>query len=219
MRRRHLWLLPLAAAPVPRGGVAQPAPNGRAAPRGGPGEAPGGLLGAAEALRLLRRGGLNLYLRHGITDRAQADTGVLEQRAAQRNLSQAGEAQARALGVALRRLRVPVAEVLTSPVFRARDTAELAFGAAQLHPALVADDYTRRDPRQDAAEVSALLARPVVGGNRVLVGHIVPLGLVLGRGLSQAEFPEGAMALFQPQGAAWRFLGVVAAETLIDAQG
>ncbi|MFB9971984.1 histidine phosphatase family protein [Pseudoroseomonas cervicalis] len=214
MRRRHLGRLALLAG-LPGLLPAPAAPQGLVR-RGGTPEG----LALADALRLLRRGGLNLYLRHAITDRTQADTGQLESRAAQRNLSPAGEAQARALGAALRRLGIPLAEVLTSPVFRARDTAELAFGAAPVHPALVADDYTRRDPRQDAAEVSALLARPVPGGgNRVLVGHIVPLGLVLGRALSQAEFPEGALALFQPQGAAWRFLGVLPAEALIEAPG
>ena len=169
------------------------------------------------ALPLLRQGGLNLYMRHAITDRGQADTGRLTDRAGQRNLSPAGEAQARALGTAFRRLGIPVAEVLTSPVFRAQDTARLAFGGARIHPALVADDYTARDARQDAAEVSALLAGPAEGGNRVLVGHIVPLGMILGRALAQAEFPEGSLGLFRPEGGAWRFLGFVTAEALTGA--
>ena len=107
--------------------------------------------------------------------------------------------------------------MLTSPVFRAQDTARLGFGEARVHGALIADDYTARDARQDAAEISALLARPVGGGNRVLVGHIVPLGIVLGRSLTQAEFPEGSLGLFSPEGGGWRFLGFVPAEALIGA--
>lgn len=172
-------------------------------------------LPTAEALALLRAGGLNLYLRHAITDRSQADTGRRGDRAGQRNLSAAGEAQARALGAAFSRLAIPVAEVLSSEVFRARETAELAFGQARIHPSLIADDYTPGDAGADARAVSALLATPPPGpGNRVLVGHIVPLGMILGRGLGQQEFPEGGMGVFRP---GWRFLGFVAAEQLISA--
>ncbi len=169
------------------------------------------------ALAQLRAGGLNLYMRHAITDRSQSDSGQRGLRAAQRNLSAAGEAQARALGEAFRRLGIPVAEVLTSEVFRAQETAQLAFGTALIHSHLIADDYTSGDAGMDARVVSALLAQAVVGGNRVLVGHIVPLGLILGRGLSQQEFPEGSMGVFRPAGAAWEFLGFVAAEQLIRA--
>jgi len=175
-------------------------------------------LPTAEALALLRGGGLNLYMRHAITDRSQIDTGRRGDRAGQRNLSAAGQAQARALGEAFRRHALPVAEVLTSEVFRALDTARLAFGdGVAIHPSLIADDYTSGDAGADARAVAALLGRPVAGGggNRVLVGHIVPMGMILGRGLAQAEFPEGCLALFRPQAGARAFLGFVAAAQLI----
>ena len=42
-------------------------------------------LPTAEALALLRGGGLNLYMRHAITDRSQIDTGRRGDRAGQRN--------------------------------------------------------------------------------------------------------------------------------------
>ncbi len=170
-------------------------------------------------LPLLQAGGLNLYLRHAITDRSQQDTGRRGVRAAQRNLSAAGEVQARALGEAFRRLGIGVAEVLTSEVYRALETAELAFGPApRIHPNLIADDYTAGDAGADVRAVSALLAQPVPGvGNRVLVGHIVPLGGVLGRGLGQQEFAEGTMGMFRPGGGTWEFLGFVTAEALIRA--
>lgn len=173
-----------------------------------------------EALALLRAGGLNLYIRHAITDRAQVDTGRRGDRAGQRNLSAAGEAQARALGEAFRRLAIPVAEVLASEVFRALETAQLAFGAARvrIHPHLIADDYTSGSATEDARIVSRdLLAAPVTGGNRVLVGHIVPLGMMLGRGLAQQEFPEGSMGVFRPGGGRWEHLGFVTAEQLTGA--
>lgn len=198
LHRRALLALPLLAAPA----AAQHA-----------------FLPDEQALSLLRAGGLNLYLRHAITDRTQVDTGRRGDRAGQRNLSEAGREQARALGRAFRALGIPVAEVLTSEVFRAADTAELAFGQARVERDLIADDYTPGSASEDARAVSRRLAQPVSGGNRVMVGHIVPLGMILGRGLAQAEFPEGSMGLFRPRGADWEFLGFVTAEQLIAAAG
>lgn len=178
-----------------------------------------GFLADDRAVALLREGGLNLYFRHGLIDRSQIDTGRRGDRAGQRNLSEAGRAQAIRLGEAFRALGIPVAEVLTSEVFRARDTAELAFGRASVEPDLIADEYTPGDAAEDARRVSRRLAEPTAGGNRVMVGHIVPLGLILGRSLSQAEFPEGAAAIFRPRGADWEWLGVVRAGQLIRAAG
>lgn len=198
LHRRALLALPLLAAPA----AAQYA-----------------FLPDDRALSLLRAGGLNLYIRHGITDRSQRDTGRRGDRAGQRNLSEAGREQARRLGQAFRALNIPVAEVLTSEVFRAADTAELAFGRAVVERDLIADDYTPGDAMFDARAVSRRLAQPVSGGNRVMVGHIVPLGMILGRGLAQGEFPEGSMGLFRPRGADWEFLGFVTAEQLIAAAG
>lgn len=163
----------------------------------------------------LREGGHNIYLRHAITDRSQVDTGRLHDRAGQRNLSAAGEAQARALGVAWRRLGLPLGTVLTSPVFRALETAQLAFGAdgVQVAPFLTADDYTHDHGllMRNIAQTRARLGQPPARGNDVLVGHIVPLGMVMGRSLGQAEFPEGCLAVFRP-GAG--FLGFLPAEAL-----
>jgi len=183
----------------------------------------GGLVATAARAALpdwvatLRAGGFVLYMRHAITDRSQVDTGRRGDRAGQRNLSAAGEVQARALGEAFRRHRIPVAEVLTSEVFRALETAQLAFGQVRVEFDLIADDYAPNDPFVNARAVSRRLAEPVAGGNRVMVGHIVPMGMVLGRGLAQAEFPEGCLALFRPRGADWEHLGFVAAEQLNQA--
>lgn len=178
-----------------------------------------GFLAGDRAVALLREGGLNLYFRHGITDRSQLDSGRRGDRAGQRNLSETGRVQATRLGEAFRILNIPVAEVLSSEVFRARDTAELAFGSARIEPELIADDYTPDNAAEDARRVSRRLAEPVTGGNRVMVGHIVPLGMILGRSLAQAEFPEGAAAVFRPRGADWEWLGMVRAEQLIRAAG
>jgi hypothetical protein len=56
-------------------------------------------------------------------------------------------------------------------------------------------------------------------GNDVLVGHIIPLGMVLGRSLSQQEFAEGTLALFRPGGTAPDLIGFLHADQLIAAAG
>ncbi len=184
---------------------------------GGGARASASLLAGATAIDAMRQGGLNIYMRHAITDRSQADTGRLGDRAGQRNLDARGQAQARALGAALQALHVPIGRVFTSAVSRASDTAELAFGRASVLNELVADDYTPRSPVADAAAVRRRLAQRPTLGNDVFVGHIVPLGLILGRNLAQEAFPEGALALLRPDGTGFAELGIVAAETLIEA--
>jgi phosphohistidine phosphatase SixA len=106
-----------------------------------------------------------------------------------------------AIGRALATLGVPVGAVLTSAVFRARDTADLAFGPgrAEVVPELVADDY-EPDPARVAANARWIARRLATlsrtGATDLLIGHIVPLGLVLGRPVGTDEFPEGAIAVF-----------------------
>src|SRR5919107_956244 len=78
----------------------------------------------------LRRGGLVLFFRHADTTGMPCDRSYrIGDRAGQRNLSPEGREQSRRIGEALRMLGIPVADpVLAGAVFRARDTAEIAFG-------------------------------------------------------------------------------------------
>ena len=73
----------------------------------------------------LRHGGYVLYLRHFKTDRSREDSDLehLENCATQRPLSDAGRDQARALGAALRDLRIPVGTVTVSAYCRAIESA------------------------------------------------------------------------------------------------
>jgi phosphohistidine phosphatase SixA len=172
---------------------------------------------AAALVAALRAGGVVVVMRHGITDRSQIDTGDLSRREGQRNLSEAGRAQSVRTGRAVAALGIPLGEVLTSPVFRCRDTAELAFGTrTRIEANLTADDYTP-DPdllRRRIEWLRQRSGRPSApGATDILVGHIVPLGMALGRSLAQAEFPEGSLAVFAP-GATGRLLGMLDAETL-----
>ena len=84
----------------------------------------------AELLGRLREGGFVLYLRHTSTDFSQNDARMqsYEDCAHQRNLTDRGREEARVLGEHVKRLKIPIGEVLASPFCRTMETARLAFG-------------------------------------------------------------------------------------------
>ncbi len=134
-----------------------------------------------ELLEALRDGGYNLYFRHVATDWSlsdqvgQADDWLSCDPARMRQLSQAGRADARRIGNAMRALRIPVSEVLASPYCRTMETARLM----QLGPVRPSTDVMNL--RSAAyfggraaivATAQRLLATPPPGNaNRVIVAH------------------------------------------------
>ena len=147
----------------------------------------------------LREGGYVLYMRHASTDFSQNDARMAgyDDCANQRNLTDKGRAEARAIGVHLKRLRIPVGEVLASPFCRTMETARLAFGKAQATqdvrggPARP-DDASRYDP------LRKLLSSPVPAGeNRVISSHGNPFHAVAG----PPYLAEGEIAVLRPEGA------------------
>jgi phosphohistidine phosphatase SixA len=162
----------------------------------------------------LRRGGLVMYFRHADTTGMACDrTYRIGDRDGQRNISPDGREQARRLGVAMRELAIPIHEpVLTGPVYRARDTAELAFGAenVEVTESLLADDYAGSRVRWVIAEHRRLFGEPVAeGGNRVLVGHRTPGLLALDRQVAAQNFPEGAALIIDPRAEGPTAIGVL----------
>ena len=108
---------------------------------------------SAKLLSELRQGGYVLFLRHASTDFSQNDSRMtsFEDCATQRNLTDKGRAEARALGEHVRRLKIPIGEVLASPFCRTMETARLAFGKARATNEvrggpLSADDPKRYEP-------------------------------------------------------------------------
>ena len=67
--------------------------------------------------------------------------------------------------------------------------------------------------------IGAVLAQAPASGNDILAGHILLLGMVLGRPLAQAEFPKGALAVFRPGSGEAAPSGIVTAEEIISAAG
>lgn len=203
LRRRRL--LVAASAARPRGGRANAdAALDPASPEGG------------ALVARLREGGFVLFIRHADTAGEPCDRGFrIGDRSGQRNISPAGRRQAAAIGPALATLGVPVAfPVLAGPVFRARDTAELAFGAerVQVVEGLTADDYAGDRLDWILREHRRLFAVPVPAGtNRVLVGHRGPVQMILGDRVRGTRLPEAGALVLEPKGAAgFAALGVLA---------
>jgi virginiamycin B lyase len=142
----------------------------------------------------LRRGGYVLAFRHAATDFSMPDeprdVRQLRDCTRQRNLSAAGRRQSRAIGSALRRLGIPIGQVLASPYCRTRDTARLAFGALRSSSALVSGRYlaspTARE-RQPARLRRLLAAPPRRGTNTVLVSHAFAIDDATGVSLAEGE--------------------------------
>ena len=143
----------------------------------------------------LRQGGYVIVFRHSITDWAQRDAELtnFEDRTTQRNLSKAGEEQAAAIGKAFASLKIAVGAVKASPMWRCRDTAQLAFGRHE-----TTADLFQRGGQSRAARV-AMLSTPPDSGNLVLVTHqdvLIPIVT----GLRRDQLKEGDAFVVKPLG-------------------
>ena len=149
-------------------------------------------------LAALRGGGYILYFRHTSTDFGQNDermTGY-EDCATQRNLTDAGRAEARAVGSAIRDLGIPVGDVLASPFCRTMETAKLMFGRATASPA-VRGGPAQPDSPDRYTELRKLLATPVPRGmNLMIASHGNPFRAVVGG----QYLAEGEAAVIAPLG-------------------
>ena len=123
---------------------------------------------------LLQQGGQVVLIRHAVTDPGVGDPPgfKLDDCSTQRNLSDAGRAEARRLGASLREHGIPVARVLASPWCRTLETARIAFGVdAQKEPALAnLFEHGQNRDRQVAAFRTLVAAAPKQG-NLILVTH------------------------------------------------
>ena len=156
-----------------------------------------------------RGGGMVIACRHAITDSEGENEMTLryDDPSQQRRLSAEGERQARALGEAFRALEIPVGEIIASPMDRARRTAELMFGRAQLDSAwhTRGDNYEgfKRERRLDL-----LSGQPEDGLNRVVVSHIGTMYSVLPS--IRGQLDEGDCVVVRPRGErSYDVLGVV----------
>lgn len=146
----------------------------------------------------LREGGYVVYFRHAATDHSVGDQHPLNfaDCSTQRNLTEKGRQQARAIGAAFRRLNLPVGLVVSSPYCRCRETAELAFGETSISNNLYFAMGTPASERRRLGEylLSRLATPPQPGTNTVIVSHTANLK----EAVNIWPEKEGGAYLFQP---------------------
>lgn len=150
----------------------------------------------------LRKGGYILFLRHFQTDHDQADTDPLhlENVQAQRQLSDTGRRQARAVGEAWRAAGIPVGTVLASRFFRAYESAKL-LGVGNIVQSIDVTEgglvVSPRENQRRAAALKRLLSEPPPDGtNMVIVSHRP--NLQEAAGLRFGDVGEGEVIVFKP---------------------
>ena len=162
-----------------------------------------GTLDDAALLAALREGGNNIYFRHVGTDWSQSDRvrNADDLRscdaARMRQLSDAGREDARLIGSAMRRLELPIGEILASPYCRTVETATLmqlgeVVESEQVMNLRAAEYVGGR--ASVVASAQALLSSPPPSGNRVIVAH----GNVA-REATPAYPGEGEALVFRPE--------------------
>ena len=146
----------------------------------------------AELAGQLRQGGYVLLMRHASSptdppDKAVADP---ENAADERQLDDNGRATARAMGEAFRALHIPLAQVFSSPTYRARETVRFAgFGTPVLAPELGDQGHSmmRISGEGPVAWLKNKVAtRPPPRSNIMLVTHMPNIS---------AAFPDQAAGL------------------------
>jgi phosphohistidine phosphatase SixA len=152
----------------------------------------------------LQKGGFVLFLRHPQTDADQADTDPLnlDNVKAQRHLTDAGRGQAKALGAALKRLKVPVGKVVAGKFHRTLETARL-LDLGEVEPALDVTEgglvVSPKENRRRAAALRGLLGTaPPEGKNTVIVSHRPNLQDAAGKEFG--DLGEGEVVVFRPLG-------------------
>jgi phosphohistidine phosphatase SixA len=162
-------------------------------------------LGAA-----LRAGGHVIVLRHGATFSTQADTEPLNPRniKKQRQLNPQGEAAAKALGAALKEMKVPIGPVVTSQFNRAYRTALLAGLPAPKKSIDVTEGGLVVPPDENNRRAAALRklasTMPTAATNTVVVSH--KPNIIDAFGKDWFEVKEGEASIFKPDGTGYKLI-------------
>ncbi len=152
----------------------------------------------------LERGGYVILMRHASSPRTpptpvQADPDNLHH---ERQLDDAGRASARAMGDALHRLRIPIGQVLSSPTYRALETARLVhLGPAETSVEL--GDAGRSMAAAPSSTRGAWLRRkvtqaPAAGTDTLIITHAPNIQEAFPS--EGADLADGEALIFRPDG-------------------
>jgi phosphohistidine phosphatase SixA len=156
----------------------------------------------------LRQGKLVIVMRHASSPREvpTAATATPGNTKLERQLDDAGSASARAMGEALKRLRIPISSVLSSGTFRAQQTVRLAgLPEPTLVPEL-GDNGQSMQATTDAqsAWLKSRVAQVPASGNVLLVTHMPNISRAFP---SWGSLEDGEALVLKPDGTAATVLG------------
>ena len=192
---------------------------------------------AADTFEVLRKGGYTLFFRHTQSDwRTAAALPVAiavksdakpELCAGERQLSDEGRADARALGLAVKSLNLTISEIASANLCRMQETAKIAFGAAKTVPDLAPRPGVALSLSAQAAAVERLTRTPLADhAIRIIVGDYEVAQALYGVTLAEGDavvLKSGADGKPEPVArirlADWRALAPVAASAALAAQG
>jgi phosphohistidine phosphatase SixA len=184
-----LWRATYAQAAAPQfAPVPPPAPGRSATPAK---EIPGPVL-----LTELKRGGYTIFFRHTSTDFSRDDVKARSDDDCenQRPLTDKGRDEARRIGEDIRRLAIPIGDVLASPRCRTVEVAKLAFGNYKLAQEARGGALAER-PVERYGGLRALFDKgPGKGRNTIIVSHGNPFYAIAGA----PYLAEGEAAVVKP---------------------
>lgn len=159
------------------------------------------------AIEAARHGGVTIVCRHAITDPSHRETEPVDYAnpATQRRLSEEGERQSEVMGRAFQALGIPVGQVVTSPMQRARRMAELMFGKASIDSIWHTNGSDYSGPARERRR--SVLSSSVQGGNRIIISHIGTIASVLPS--VEGNLQEGDCVVVRPGGASFDIVGIV----------
>lgn len=152
-----------------------------------------------ELLKEIRKGGFVLYMRHGNTDNGRPDrvpSVDLDDCSTQRPLSDEGRELMKQVGKAIREARIPLGQILVSPMCRTRESAQLAIGDKfqVIEPLMYSANMTSEEKKPRIEALKALLAAPVAKGtNTLMIAHAPNLHDLIGFFVK----PEGTVVVFR----------------------
>lgn len=156
----------------------------------------------AATLSALREGGFVIVMRHANSPREAPDAASAnaDNTSRERQLDAAGRRDATAMGTTLKRLGIPVNEVLSSPTYRALETARLLdVGKANPVEQLSNEGMAAASQERATWLREQVARRTQAGGNRLLITH----GPNISAGFPDhaAGMGEGDALIFDPRGA------------------
>jgi phosphohistidine phosphatase SixA len=167
------------------------------------GEAHAQQLAGAPLITALREGGYVLLMRHASSPAMPPDKAIAdhENTALERQLDENGRSTARAMGKALRALRIPIREVLSSPTYRALQTVRLARLPEPRTVPELGDGGQSMQPLQasPAAWLRNIVSQPPTPGtDRLIVTHAPNITAAFGANV--ADIADGETLVFRPSG-------------------